>query len=247
MPELLETMEKRMLADGYRSPDVQGALKSIKKEAYWSALYRQILACQKCPFGQDRKASTQRVPGTGNRESPFMLVGEGPGFDEDRIGVPFTGISGALLTVALHKLGLTRQEIYITNVLKCRPANNRTPDPEEVKTCGGFLAAELKLVKPKAILCLGRVAIQYFFPEVKSIKQIRGQWLDYGGIPVMPTYHPAYVLRQTGVDLEMAKRQWWSDLVQAYKRAYQQDRETAPIPEAAGLAENLNGNTNQEQ
>lgn len=238
-PELLKSMESRMVADGYQTEEVQQALNSIKKEAYWSALLREILACRSCHFGQDTQACTQRVPGTGNRMSPLMLVGEGPGFDEDRIGVPFTGISGALLTLALHKLNLQRQEVYITNVIKCRPANNRTPTLEEVQPCSRFLRAELKLLKPKTIVCLGRVALQFFFPEITSIKEVRGKWLDYQGIPVMPTYHPAYILRQTGFDQVLAKRQWWRDLTQAYQMAYG-DRESR-------LPEEFDGNNSQER
>lgn len=239
LPELLKTMESKMLADGYQHPDVQEALNSIKKEAYWSALLREVLACKRCPFGQDAQASTQRVPGTGNRSSPLMLVGEGPGFDEDRIGVPFTGISGALLTLALHKLNLQRQEIYITNVIKCRPANNRTPRLDEIQPCSRYLRAELKLIKPKTILCLGRVALQFFFPEITSIKEVRGKWLEYQGIPVMPTYHPAFILRQTGSDLALAKRQWWLDLCQAYRMAYSSKENRLPGE--------TNGNNSQEK
>lgn len=238
LPELLRSMENRMVADGYRREDVQQALNSIKKEAYWSALLREVLSCKSCPFGQDTQASTQRVPGTGNRTSPLVLVGEGPGFDEDRIGVPFTGISGALLTLALHKLDLQRQEIYITNVIKCRPANNRTPTLAEVQPCSRFLRAELKLLKPKTIVCLGRVAVQFFFPELTSIKEVRGKWLEYQGIPVMPTFHPAYILRQTGFDRVLAQRQWWRDLSQAYQMAYGGKEN--------GLPGDFDGNNSQE-
>ncbi|MGI6552042.1 MAG: uracil-DNA glycosylase [Bacillota bacterium] len=217
---MLEEIKRRLVEDGYNPEDVDQAVLSLKKEAYWSALRRQILTCRRCPFGLDTRASKQRVPGAGYVLSPLMLVGEGPGFDEDRVGVPFTGISGALLTLVLGKLGLKREDIYITNVLKCRPANNRTPNFEETKACSYFLQAEIRLIRPRAILALGRVAAQFFWPGFKSIKAERGRWLEYNGIPVLPTYHPAYLLRQAGNDLLEAKKQWWADFYLVVNKAY---------------------------
>jgi len=220
LPQMLEEIKRRLIEDGYNPGDVEQAALSLKKEAYWSALRRQVLTCRRCPLGLDTGASRQRVPGMGYVLSPLMLVGEGPGFDEDRVGVPFTGVSGGLLTLVLGKLGLKREDIYITNVLKCRPAGNRTPDQEETRACGYYLEAEIRLIRPRAILALGKVAAQFFRPEFKSIKAQRGEWLEYEGIPVLPTYHPAYLLRQAGNDLMEAKRQWWADFNLVINKAY---------------------------
>ena len=157
---------------------------------------------------------------SGDCASPLMFVGEGPGGVEDEYGVPLVGPSGQLLDKALWSVGLTRDHVYVTNIVKCRPKNNRTPTLEEGRHCADIhLVKEIELVQPKVIVCLGKVAFQYFYGRAASIMRNRGKWFTWRGYDIMPTYHPAFLLRQTGHELVESKWQVYYDFKAAVEKA----------------------------
>lgn len=147
------------------------------------------------------------VFGEGTPQARLVFVGEGPGKEEDLEGKPFVGEAGRLLTRIIHAMGLTREEVYICNVVKCRPPNNRDPEEDEIRTCIPFLRKQLDLIRPQVICALGRVAARGLLEKEIKITQERGKWQSYEGIPVMPTYHPAYLIRNPS-----AKRPVWEDV-----------------------------------
>ena len=160
--------------------------------------------CKRCKLCQKR---TNIVFGAGNAKAELVFVGEGPGHDEDIQGLPFVGRAGKLLTQMIEAMGLRRDDVYICNVVKCRPPENRTPEPDEVETCSPFLYRQLDAIRPKAIVCLGAVAFQSLLGSKQSISRLRGQWLEFRGMPLLATYHPAYLLRNPS-----AKGDVWEDL-----------------------------------
>lgn len=160
--------------------------------------------CTRCKLHKHRKTI---VFGAGNPNADLVFVGEGPGHDEDLQGIPFVGRAGQLLTQMIEAMGLRRDDVYICNVIKCRPPENRTPESDEIATCSPFLLRQLAVVSPKVIVCLGNVAAQTLLGTRKSISQYRGQWLDFRGACLLATYHPAYLLRNPA-----AKTAVWSDL-----------------------------------
>lgn len=182
------------------------------------AFLEGLCHCDRCKLRHEGNRGPTRY--SGDPHSPLMFVGEGPGGVEDEYGVPLVGPSGQLLDKALWSVGLTRDHVYVTNIVKCRPKNNRTPTLEEGKTCANIhLVQEIDLVKPKVIVCLGKVAFQYFYGRAASIMRNRGIWFDYHGIPVMPTYHPAFLLRKTGKNLVESKWQVYYDFKAAVEKA----------------------------
>ena len=161
--------------------------------------------CRRCDLHNGRK---HLVFGEGDPKARLVFVGEGPGFDEDREGRPFVGKSGQLLTRIIENgMGLTRESVYICNVVKCRPPGNRDPNSDEIKVCLPFLKAQLSIIGPEVICALGRVACQALMGGNFKITRHRGQWRTYEGIPLMPTFHPAYLLRNAA-----AKRPVWDDV-----------------------------------
>jgi DNA polymerase len=162
--------------------------------------------CDRCKLHRGR---SNVVFGVGNPEADLVFVGEGPGAEEDRQGVPFVGRAGQLLTKMIVGMGRTRDDVYICNVVKCRPPNNRDPEPDEVDACERFLQAQLAILKPKVIVTLGKPAAHCLLKNKRPISRLRGQWFEYQGIPLMPTFHPAYLLRD-----ESQKRPVWEDLKQ---------------------------------
>ena len=166
---------------------------------------REVAACRLC----DELAATrtQTVFGVGNPNARLCFLGEAPGADEDRQGEPFVGRAGQLLTKIIEACTLKRSDVYILNVLKCRPPNNRNPLPHEVSNCRGFLDRQLALIQPEFICCLGAVAAQTLLDTDTSIGKLRGKVLDYRGIGVVCTYHPAYLLRNPA-----AKKDCWDDM-----------------------------------
>lgn len=166
--------------------------------------------CQRCRLCEQR---TQVVFGVGDPDAKLVFIGEGPGADEDRLGEPFVGRSGQLLTKMIEAMGLSRDRIYICNVVKCRPPNNRDPEPDEVLSCEPFLKAQLAIIKPKVIVTLGRYACQALIKTTTPMSQIRGQWTQYEGIDLMPTFHPAFLLRNP-----TKKKEVWEDLQQVMQR-----------------------------
>jgi len=161
--------------------------------------------CQRCGLCAERQ---NVVFGDGPPTADLMIIGEGPGAQEDRQGLPFVGAAGELLTAMIEKgLQRPRGEVYITNVVKCRPPNNRDPKPEEVAACAPFLEAQIRAVQPRALLIMGAVALRTLVPGPGGIRKRRGTWVEVLGIPALPTYHPSYLLRQPE-----EKRDAWKDL-----------------------------------
>jgi uracil-DNA glycosylase len=170
-------------------------------------LVGKVLACRLCRLSERR---TNAVPGEGNRKAELMFVGEGPGRDEDVQGRPFVGRAGQLLTKIIEAMKSTREDVYIGNVVKCRPPENRTPFPDEVAACGPYLLRQIELIKPSVIVTLGKTATDFFIPGRASMGDRRGVFAEFKGIKVMPTYHPSYLVRNEGNrDL---KRQVWEDM-----------------------------------
>lgn len=161
--------------------------------------------CRRCKLAPHR---TNLVFGVGNPRARLVFVGEAPGRDEDRQGEPFVGRAGQLLTEIITKgMRLRREDVYIANVIKCRPPENRNPEPDEVATCEPFLVRQLELIAPEVIVALGKFAAQTLLRSKTPITQLRGRWYDYHGIQLMPTFHPAYLLRNPG-----DKRLVWEDI-----------------------------------
>lgn len=172
-----------------------------------------INSCTNCPLAFSESAS-QKVMGKGTIRTPLMLIGEGPGFQEDKLGKPFVGRAGQLLTVILTKLGINRDNVYITNVIKCRPPRNRNPKESEIKSCSQNLDMELEFIAPKVIITLGAIPLDYFSPGSRVMRS-RGNWIYTNNCWIMPTYHPAFILRQRGRDLYKVKWQVWGDFNKA--------------------------------
>ena len=177
------------------STDLEGSLDTIREE---------LGDCQRCGLAASR---TKLVYGVGNPNARLVLVGESPGCEEDLKGEPFVGEAGKLLDRILLAMGMQREEVYLCNVLKCRPLNNRDPQPEEVATCEAFLIRQIAAIRPQVIIGLGRFAVHSLLKTRTPISRLRGEWQEYQGIPLMPTYHPAYLLRNPE-----GKRDVWEDM-----------------------------------
>ncbi|MEN8185475.1 MAG: uracil-DNA glycosylase [Myxococcota bacterium] len=170
--------------------------------------------CTRCRLSEGR---TQIVFGDGSPTADLMFVGEGPGEQEDLRGIPFCGRAGELLTQMIEKgLGIRRSDVYICNIVKCRPPGNRTPLADEVSACSRFLDGQIAAVRPKVIVALGKPATSLLLGRAVAITRVRGSWQEYRGIPLMPTFHPAFVLRQYTPEV---RRQVWDDLRAALARA----------------------------
>ncbi len=189
----------------------------------WSGLMDELAHCQKCPLAGQRHCV---VPGEGNPNARLMLIGEGPGAEEDRSGRPFVGRAGELLTKMLKAIGLSREEVYICNVVKCRPPGNRTPDPQEAAACLPYLRAQVALVRPQVILLLGATAGRYTLDPELRITRDRGRWTERKGVWMMPTFHPAALLRN-----ESLKRAAWQDLQTVREKL--DELELKPVREGA--------------
>jgi uracil-DNA glycosylase family 4 len=176
--------------------------------------------CRRCKLHEQR---TQIVFGVGNPQAKLVFVGEGPGADEDAQGIPFVGRAGQLLTQMIEGtakregIPLTRADVYICNVVKCRPPGNRTPEPDEMEICGPFLFRQLEAIRPKAICVLGATAIRALLKTREGVTRLRGNWMKWRDVPVMVTYHPSYLLRAYNQE---AKRQAWEDLKKALHYVY---------------------------
>ena len=171
---------------------------------------RDLGDCTRCKLCKARK---QIVFGVGNPKAELVFVGEGPGEQEDIQGQPFVGPAGQLLTKMIEAMKFTRDSVYICNVVKCRPPGNRNPEPDEIEACEPFLKAQLKSIQPKIIVALGKFAAQTLLRETTPITRLRGQWRQYESIPLMPTYHPAYLLRNPA-----EKKAAWLDLQEVMKK-----------------------------
>ena len=178
------------------------------------ALRQRAIICTKCPhLVASRK---QVVFGVGDPNSPLLFVGEAPGADEDRLGEPFVGAAGQLLTKIIQAMGLSRQTVFIANILKCRPntpgqsSGNRPPTEEEMQTCIPWLLEQIDIIQPKVIVALGATAVKGLLHHPTGITRLRGQWQTFRGVPTMPTYHPAYLLRNQAL---AEKRRVWEDML----------------------------------
>jgi DNA polymerase len=179
----------------------------------------RVRACTKCPHLACSR--TQTVFGVGNPDADLMFVGEAPGVDEDQQGEPFVGRAGQLLTKILKTMGFAREDVYIANILKCRPdtptgtSGNRVPTPTEMQTCRPYLVDQIEVIQPKVLVALGAVAVEGLLGTRGTMRELRGRWHAYNGIPLMITYHPAYLLRNQAPS---EKRKVWEDMLQVLER-----------------------------
>ncbi len=184
-----------------------------------AALRTRALACQECPHLV--RSRTQVVFGVGDIHASLMFVGEAPGADEDRQGEPFVGRAGQLLTKIVIAMGLTRETVYIANILKCRPdtpgqaSGNRKPTPEEMQTCAPYLQEQIDLIQPKVLVALGATAVEGLLGKTEGITRLRGQWRTYRDTPLMPTFHPSFLLRPEN---SAKKRLVWEDMMQVMEK-----------------------------
>ena len=200
------------------SPAISSVTPEAKAAAF-AELRQRVMACVKC----EHLASSRKnvVFGVGNIDAHLMFVGEAPGADEDAQGEPFVGKAGQLLTKIIQTMGLQRSDVYIANILKCRPdtpgesAGNRKPTPEEMQTCIPFLHEQIDLIRPQVLVALGATAVEGLLGKTIGITKLRGNWQTYRGIPLMPTYHPAYLLRNQALS---EKRRVWEDMLQVMEK-----------------------------
>ena len=196
------------------TPEPSVALEPQSKVAAFAALRERALACQKCVHLASSRKNV--VFGVGNPDAQLMFVGEAPGADEDEQGEPFVGRAGELLTKIIQATGLQRGDVYIANILKCRPdtpgqtSGNRKPTADEMATCIPYLHEQIDVIRPKVLVALGATAVEGLLGKTVGITRLRGHWQTYRGIPLMPTYHPAYLLRNQAVT---EKRKVWEDML----------------------------------
>ncbi len=174
------------------------------RDVIWQQLEQAVSDCTKCELHTSR---TQTVFGVGNKNADLLIIGEAPGRDEDLQGEPFVGRAGQLLNAMLSAIGFQRDQVYIANILKCRPPNNRDPKPEEAEACDPWLQQQIELIQPGVILALGRIAAHKLLNTDQSLGALRGKQYNYSGIPLIVSYHPAYLLRKP-----IEKRKSWQDL-----------------------------------
>jgi uracil-DNA glycosylase family 4 len=177
---------------------------TANRDAIWQQLEQDVANCTKCELHSSR---TQTVFGTGDKNADLLIIGEAPGRDEDLQGEPFVGRAGQLLNAMLAAIGLDREQVYIANILKCRPPNNRDPLAEEAAACNPWLQQQIALIQPAVILALGRIAAHNLLNTEQSLAALRGKQHSYAGIPLLVSYHPAYLLRKP-----VEKRKSWQDL-----------------------------------
>lgn len=189
-----------------------GAVESFSETRLLEEIRRELETCNRCPLGRTRR---NLVFGEGNPHADILFIGEGPGSEEDATGRPFVGPAGQLLTKIIEAgMGVPRSSVYICNIVKCRPPNNRPPLDEEAEACMPFLQKQIKAVRPKVIITLGHTAASRLLGLRGPMHQLRGKWQTYRGIPVMPTFHPSYVLRYYTVAV---RRQVWEDVQEAMR------------------------------
>jgi len=207
-----------VIADPAPAP-VLAPLDPAAKAAAFADLREKVLGCVKCPHLVASRKSV--VFGVGSIDAELMFVGEAPGADEDAQGEPFVGKAGELLTRIIGTMGLTRETVYIANILKCRPdtpgesSGNRKPTPEEMQTCIPWLHQQIDLIRPRVLVALGGTAVEGLLGKTLGITKLRGNWQTYRGIPLMPTYHPAYLLRNQAMT---EKRKVWEDMLAAMEK-----------------------------
>ena len=209
-----KTAELSLALPGENSANQRPPLDPKEKAAAFNILRERALVCVKCPHLASSRKNV--VFGVGSIDAQLMFVGEAPGADEDEQGEPFVGNAGQLLTRIISATGLSRADVYIANILKCRPdtpgqsAGNRKPTPDEMATCIPYLHEQIDLIRPKVLVALGATAVEGLLGKTIGITKLRGQWQTYRGTPLMPTYHPAYLLRNQAMS---EKRKVWEDML----------------------------------
>ena len=206
--ESVITLPDKQQASTHLQPHQNAPNPSIPKSL--AEMETGVSGCCLCPLSEQRK---NIVFGAGNPQARLVLVGEAPGREEDEQGIPFVGEAGKLLDKILLAMNLSREEVYICNVLKCRPPGNRDPQADEISSCKPFLKQQLEFIQPELIITLGRFAAQELLQTTEPIGKLRGRWHAYQGIPLMPTFHPAYLLRNPS-----GKRAVWEDMKQVMQR-----------------------------
>ena len=204
--EVVEESKANLPAEGAPRPQDRRA-----SSAGWEDLRECVETCTRCALAQSR---TNTVFGVGNTDADWMIIGEAPGAEEDRQGEPFVGRAGKLLDQMLFAVGQSREQVFIANILKCRPPNNRDPKPDEAAACRDYLEQQIALVQPKIVLAVGRIAAQNLLASDEPVGRMRGRPHELDGIPLVVTYHPAYLLRSPS-----QKRKSWSDLCLAKRLA----------------------------
>jgi uracil-DNA glycosylase family 4 len=218
MPLKTATVQDAGLPPGSQS-EIRNPKSAIEKAAAFAALRERVMGCVKC----EHLASSRKnvVFGVGNIDAQLMFVGEAPGADEDAQGEPFVGRAGELLTRIIQTMGLQRGDVYIANILKCRPdtpgqsSGNRKPTPDEMATCVPYLHEQIDLIQPRVLVALGATAIEGLLGKTMGIMKMRGQWKTYRGTPLMPTFHPAYLLRNQAMS---EKRKVWEDMLSVMEK-----------------------------
>ena len=207
------------LTDRTRSEPARRGGGAQDKAELLAPIRERVRVCTKCP--NLACSRTQTVFGVGSPDAELMFIGEAPGVDEDRQGEPFVGRAGQLLTRIIETMGLLREEVYIANILKCRPDTapgsfgNRPPTPLEMQTCRPYLVEQIEIIQPKVLVALGAVAVEGLLGTRGTMRELRGKWHSYNGIPLMITYHPAYLLRNQAPS---EKRKVWEDMLQVMER-----------------------------
>jgi len=201
--KLLEHLGERLKFFSELGMEFISSSPSSEDSSYLS-LKERIIQCQKCALSQRRKNA---VPGEGNFGAELMFVGEAPGRDEDIQGRPFVGRAGQLLTKIINAMEFKREDVYITNVVKCRPPDNRNPHREEIEKCQEYLLEQLEMIKPRVIVTLGKVATDSFVRSNLGMTALRGNFYEFGDIQVMPTFHPSYIIRNEG-NIKIKKMVW---------------------------------------
>jgi uracil-DNA glycosylase family 4 len=205
----------RQAGGGGTAPELPGSpaagdVDAEARAALMGAMAEAVAACRRCRLCEGRQKT---VFGAGNPNADLMFIGEGPGAEEDRQGLPFVGRAGELLTRIIEAIGMTRDQVYIANIVKCRPPGNRDPQPDEVAACRSYLERQIALVRPRLLVALGRIAAQTLLGNDLPIGRMRGQWFEVLGVPLMVTYHPAALLRNPAL-----KRPTWEDMQQVRDR-----------------------------
>ena len=208
--------EEILVSRGFELPPLEepateeGAEAPLPRAELLASVEQELAGCTRCRLSQGRQ---NIVFGVGNPEARLVFVGEGPGRNEDEQGIPFVGDAGQLLTRIINAIKLGRDDVYICNVVKCRPPNNRVPESDEQETCGAFLERQLEIISPEVIVTLGATAARYLLNTERSVGNLRGRFHPFGKATVMATYHPAYLLRTP-----TAKRAVWEDMKQVRDR-----------------------------
>jgi len=200
----LDTMGIQVWQSLEKQVDDTATAAALDRDALWQQLEQTVSGCSKCDLHRSR---TQTVFGVGDHNAALLIIGEAPGRDEDLQGEPFVGRAGQLLNAMLAAIGFQRDQVYIANILKCRPPNNRDPEPGEADACNPWLQQQIELIQPDVILALGRIAAQRLLNTDQSLAAMRGKQHHYAGIPLIVSYHPAYLLRKP-----IEKRKSWQDL-----------------------------------